>query len=298
MNRRLSTAVTALLFGLLIAPIAAAQDASSLFALAMASQASPAAGQTPTGAPVVGVIRSATRTTLVIRAQDGHYELFILDANTTRPAQLPVGATVSVTSHTTAVDQPPSAVTITVTAPPPPAPPAGQQPSAATAEPIPQSVRNLESSISQQTKRFHIGARGGVALDPELIMFGAQAKFGPFFSNGVSAVPSLELGFGELTTLVAINLDVQYQLPQSSGKWTTFIGAGPGFNFSKKSFTEEGTSESSDGSSTDRFSFSDLDFDSGFNIVIGIQSKNGMFIELRSTAYSEPHVRFMLGFNF
>jgi hypothetical protein len=294
------------LFWVLCTSPAGAQDASTTIALAVAAEA-PAAGQTPASPqPVVGVIRSATRNTLVIRAEDGHYELFLLDANTTRPQQLPVGATVSVTSKTTAVDQPPTAVVVRVTAPAPPAPPAGQQPNpnapAATAEdPVPQSVRNLESSIARETKRFHIGARAGVALDPELVMFGAQAKFGPFFTKNVSAVPSLELGFGELTTLVALNIDVQYRLPvtEQNGKWGTFIGFGPGFNFSKKSFTEPPSDSSSDSStSTSRFSFSDLTFDSGFNIVIGIENKNGMFLEVRSTAYSEPHIRFMIGFNF
>ena len=106
-----------------------------------------------------------------------------------------------------------------------------------------------------------------------------------------------------LTTLVALNLDVQYRLPvtQQTGKWGIFIGGGPAFNFSKRSFTEEGvdSEESSDGTtSTDRFSFSDLDFDSGFNVVIGIESRGGMFLELRSTAYSTPHIRFVIGFNF
>jgi hypothetical protein len=312
MNRRLSTAASALLFVLLFAPLATAQDASQLFALAMASQATPAAaGQTPpaTGPAVVGVIRSATRNTLVIRAQDGHYELFLMDSNTTRPAQLPVGATVSVTSRTTAVDQPPSAVTVRVTAPPPPAPPAGQQPNpnapaTAAEEPVPQSVRQLESQIKRQTKAWHIGARAGLAIDPELVMFGAQGKIGPFFDSNVSVVPSLELGFGEVTTLVALNLDVQYRLPvtEQSQKWGVFIGLGPAFNFSKRSFSDEGvTVENPEGGSTessDRFSFSDLSYDTGFNVVIGIESKNGMFLELRSTAYSTPHMRFIIGFNF
>ena len=98
MNRRLLTAASGVLFWILCASFAAAQDTSTAITLAAAGQA----GQAPASpTPVVGVIRSATRTTLVIRAEDGHYELFLLDSNTTRPQQLPVGATVSVTSKTT-----------------------------------------------------------------------------------------------------------------------------------------------------------------------------------------------------
>jgi hypothetical protein len=262
---------------------------------ARASQPSAAGEQTP---PMTGVVRSATRTTLVIRADDGHYELYVLDANTTRPEKLPEGASVAVTSKTTAPDQPPTAVTVRLTAPLPEPPPAGQKPSSPPppelAEPIPQSVRSLEEDIKRQTKRFHIGARAGMALDPELVMFGAQAQFGPFFTNDVAVVPSLELGFGELTTLVDINIDIQYRLPvtQQTGKWGLFVGGGPGFNFSKQSFTEPGAPEE------DRFNFSDLTFDSGLNVVIGLQSRSGLFLELRSTAYSTPHIRFSIGYNF
>ena len=290
----MQTRSATLLCALLLSSIAAAH-VTAQGAAPPAAHPAAASEQTP---PVTGMVRSATRTTLVIRTDDGHYELYVLDANTTRPAKLPEGASVAVTSKTTAPDLPPTAVVIRLTAPLPEPPPAGQKPSSPPppelAEAVPQSVRNLEEDIKRQTKRFHIGARGGVALDPELVMFGAQAQFGPFFSSNAAFVPSIELGFGEITTLVAINLDVQYRLPvtQQNGKWGVFLGAGPGFNFSKQSFTEPGVPEE------DRFSFSDLNYDSGFNVVIGLQSRSGMFLELRSTAYSVPHIRFVIGYNF
>ena len=34
------------------------------------------------------------------------------------------------------------------------------------------------------------------------------------------------------------------------------------------------------------------------NLLLGIQSRGGMFLELRGTAYSQPHIRFVVGYNF
>ena len=71
-----------------------------------------------------------------------------------------------------------------------------------------------------------------------------------------------------------------------------FLGGGPGFDFSKLGFTSEGEEDEDD------FDFSDLEFDGGLNLVIGLQSRTGMFLDLRGTAYSKPSMRFMVGYNF
>jgi len=253
--------------------------------------------QAATGKPTTatGTVVSVTRSTLLIRTADGMYVVYMLDSTTTRPATIPPRATVAVESTAGAPDQAPVANTVRVTAPPPPTQPG--QPAAATSdEPIPPSVRQLEDSIKRSTQRYHIGIRGGFALDPELVMLGAQGRFGPFF-NGVAFQPSLEFGFGELTTLIAVNLDAMYRLPGASttSRWTTFVGGGPGFNFSKRSFSTEGEDVEEE---EDRFSFSDLTADTGFNLFIGVQSRGGLFIELRATAYSSPHMRLAFGYNF
>ena len=257
----------------------------------------PQAGQPAPGSrtTVAGTVVSVTRSTLLIRTADGMYVVYMLDSTTTRPATIPPRATVAVEATVGAPDQAPSATVVRVTAPPPPTQP-GQPAAAASDEPVPASVRQLEDSIKRSTQRFHIGIRGGFALDPELVMLGAQARFGPFF-NGVAFQPSLEFGFGELTTLIAVNLDGMYRLPGAgaSARWATFVGGGPAFNFSKRSFSTEGEDVENE---EDRFSFSDLTADAGLNLFIGVQSRSGMFIELRSTAYSSPHMRFTFGYNF
>jgi len=36
----------------------------------------------------------------------------------------------------------------------------------------------------------------------------------------------------------------------------------------------------------------------GFNFLLGIQQREGMFLELKSSAYSLPTIRFIVGYNF
>jgi len=66
----------------------------------------------------------------------------------------------------------------------------------------------------------------------------------------------------------------------------------PGVRFSKLGFTSESEEKEDD------FDFSDLEFDGGLNLVIGLQSRSGMFLELRGTAYSKPSMRFIVRYNF
>lgn len=279
-----------------------------------------AAAQTPAAVPIGtaivtgGTVVSFTRTTLVIRTSDGEYELFVLDANTTRPVSIPQRATVTVASRKTPADQAPVATLVRVTAMPV-SPPAAAAADAAQVpdEPIPASVRNLESDIIRQTNRFRLGVRGGVALDPEVVLIGVQTQLGPFFNQNVWARPNLELGFGEVTTLVALNFEAAYRVPVAaeSARWQMFVGAGPALNFSKRAFNvaagEEDNVDVIDDDDVDgedveeennRFDFSDLDLDVGLSLLIGIQSRTGMFMEMRGTAYSTPHIRFSIGYSF
>ena len=147
-------------------------------------------------------------------------------------------------------------------------------------------------SIQRQSRRYRLGVRGASALDPELFIFGAHTQLGPFFNENVFARPNLEIGFGELTTLLAFNFEGVYRLPLNArtSRWGMYAGGGPALNFSHRNFVEE----------TDRgkIDFGDLDLDVGFNFLLGIQQREGMFLELKSSAYSLPTIRFIFGYNF
>jgi len=161
---------------------------------------------------------------------------------------------------------------------------------------VPPDVRQAEAVVERAVKRFRVGVEAGVGLDPELIMFGGHGAFGPIFNRNVEFRPGIEFGIGEVTTLFGINLDVLYVLPGASRgtRWTPYVGAGPNFALSHRGFE----SDDDDENSGNRFDFSDTDFVSGFNFFAGARTANGMFLEMKSTAYGVSNIRFLVGFNF
>jgi hypothetical protein len=161
---------------------------------------------------------------------------------------------------------------------------------------VPAEARQAEDAVERAVRRFRIGVEGGVGLDPEIIMFGAHGAFGPIFNRNVEFRPGIEFGIGELTTLFGINLDVLYVLPGAAGgaRWTPYVGAGPNFTLSHRGFESDDDDED-DGN---RFDFSDTDFVGGFNFFAGARTQNGLFLEMKSTAYGVSNIRFLVGFNF
>ena len=161
---------------------------------------------------------------------------------------------------------------------------------------VPPEVRQAEAAVERAVRRFRVGVEAGVGLDPELIMFGGHGAFGPLFNRNVEFRPGIEFGIGEVTTLFGINLDVLYVLPGASRgtRWTPYVGAGPNFALSHRGFE----SDDDDEDSGNRFDFSDTDFVSGFNFFAGARTANGMFLEMKSTAYGVSNIRFLVGFNF
>jgi hypothetical protein len=52
----------------------------------------------------------------------------------------------------------------------------------AQAAPPPEKVRNVESEIKRESRRWRLGVRAGAAFNPELFLFGVQSQIGPFFT--------------------------------------------------------------------------------------------------------------------
>ena len=161
---------------------------------------------------------------------------------------------------------------------------------------VPPEARQAEAAVERAVRRFRLGVEGGVGLDPEIIMFGAHGAFGPIFNRNVEFRPGVEFGIGEVTTLFGINLDVLYVLPGASrtARWTPYVGAGPNFSLSHRGFESDDDEEENG----NRFDFSDTDFVGGFNFFAGARTQNGMFLEMKSTAYGVSNIRFLVGFNF
>jgi hypothetical protein len=240
---------------------------------------------------IEGTAVSSTRDTLVVRTEDNQFHLFVFDRDTVKPRSVPTGSRVRVVSTPGEEAGVRLAGTITMLEAAPQAQAATAPPQA---QPVPPKVRDLERDIERQVRRWRVGVRGGVGLDPELILFGVHSQVGPFFHRDVSFRPNAEFAFGEVTDLIALNLEGIYKLPFSSrqGRWSPYIGAGPGFTFLHQDFRKQGESRNID--------FSNFDFNVGFNILTGVQFRRGTFFEIKSSLYSQPAptVRLIVGYNF
>jgi hypothetical protein len=230
---------------------------------------------------------------MVVRTENNQFHLFVFDDHTHKPASIAIGSLVRVTSRQGAEPDARIAETVTILeAPTAPAKPGTG--AAASADPIPREVRQLESDIVRYTKRFRAGVRAGTTLDSELFMFGAHAQMGPLFRKDVWFRPNIELGFGEVTTMVGINLEAIYRLPvsQRQARWSTYMGAGPSFNFLHQDF------ERDDGDN--QIDFGDFEYKTGFNLLMGLQLRRGTFFEIKTSIYSRPAptLRLILGHNF
>jgi len=159
---------------------------------------------------------------------------------------------------------------------------------------VPVAAQRAQGDVERAVNRFRIGVEGGVGLDPEIIIVGAHGSFAPVFSPRIAFRPGVEFGFGEVTTLFGINLDVLYTLPGSDARtqWTPYVGAGPNFALSHRGFEADATAD------RNRFDFGDTDFNSGFNFIAGARARNGTFLELKATAYGVSNVRLLVGYNF
>jgi len=234
---------------------------------------------------------SSSNNTLVIKVSPNQYRLFVFDKNTVKPATLAAGSTVRVIS--TQTDDPEvrlAALVEAIPAPtPPPAPPSGDAAVPAEPDVVPQSIRETEQALNREVRKFHLGIQGGLALDPELMDIGINARFGPFFSKSLEFRPSVDFGFGEVTKLFALNGDFIYNMGgQRGARRNVYFGGGPQFNFLQKSFTDHDVN------------FSDFHYSTALNIVLGVRMRTGLFTELKTSVYANPApiIRVIVGYSF
>jgi hypothetical protein len=166
---------------------------------------------------------------------------------------------------------------------------------------VPQTAQRAEAQAKSAARRFNLGVQGGVGLDPEIVDVGVHGSFGPIFDPNLAFRPVLELGFGEVTTLLALNFDVIYTFAGNNqdGSWTPYFGAGPQIGLSHQGFETEDTDNVEGGTEEQsRFDFSDTDFNGGMNFIVGMKRQSGAFFEMKATAWGVSTIRLLVGFNF
>jgi len=258
---------------------------SSLF-ISMVFLSMPVQAQESHLATITGTLHSMTRNTMVVRADDGLYRLYTFDRTTTIPATIPIGSQVRVLSYPSGDADFRVAYVVTVLRMGPAPVPAGATPP--EPEVVPLEIRNLESSVQRAARKFHLGVSGGIALDPELIVLGVHAQFGPFFSQNLFFRPNAEFDWGEVTKMFGINAEMIYRLPLTSrfASWGAYVGGGPAFTFAQQSFGHN------------EINFSDFRYDSALNFLVGMQYRSGLFAEVKTSIYANPAPSFRLLFGY
>lgn len=125
------------------------------------------------------------------------------------------------------------------------------------------------------------GVRMGVSIDPDQIYFGGHFEAGPLMKR-LWVRPNLEVGIGNSVTLVSLNFELAYWIPLESNSWKTYLGAGPAANI----YIFDNPTGGSDSS-----------VEAGFNIVMALAHRDGLFTELKFGALDSPDIKLGVGFS-
>ena len=241
-----------------------------------------------------GTVNSVGRGSIVLRTDEGRFVVFAVNPALVGIPPVEPGARVRVT--TASDDSDPAQTVLAIEQLPP------RQGLAVQANaPVPDDVQRLTSQIERQARRFRAGVIAGAVLDPEMISLDVFGTLTPWPRPRLAIRPSMELAFGEITTLLGWNVDVLYSLPgvRPLARWAPYVGAGPNFSFSHRGVDEEEFLSDSPGDDDGgRFDFSQWDWNNGLNFIVGARNPNGTFFELKATAYGTADIRMLAGFEF
>jgi hypothetical protein len=118
------------------------------------------------------------------------------------------------------------------------------------------------------------GVRAGVSVDPDQFYFGGHVETAPLVDR-LRFRPNVEIGLGDDVTLVALNFEFAYRFP-SGQAWSFFAGAGPALNIFD--------------------THSDTETEAGFNILLGVEHRQGLFFEFKVGTIDSPDIKFGVGY--
>jgi hypothetical protein len=118
------------------------------------------------------------------------------------------------------------------------------------------------------------GARAGVSIDPDQFYFGGHVQTAPLVDR-LHFRPNVEIGLGDDRTVIAFNFEFAYFFP-TSHPWQLYAGAGPALNIIDRE--------------------DDTDPEGGFNILLGVEHRRGLFFEFKVGAIDSPDVKFGVGY--
>ena len=123
------------------------------------------------------------------------------------------------------------------------------------------------------------GVRAGVSGTPNQFVFGGHVETKEL-ADHLTFRPNVEIGVGNSATFVTINFEFAYWLPdKKTDPWHFYVGGGPAAVIAH--FNNVTTSTGG-----------------GFNFLVGVQNKGGLFTELKIGVADSPNVKFVVGYVF
>jgi hypothetical protein len=122
-----------------------------------------------------------------------------------------------------------------------------------------------------------IGLRAGVSGSPDQFYAGVHYETADLVDR-LRFRPNVEIGVGDDVTLVALNFEFCYHARLPRTAWSVYGGGGPALNIYR--------------------SANDTTPEGGFNILVGLEHRRGLFTELKVGALNSPSVKFAIGYVF
>jgi len=122
-----------------------------------------------------------------------------------------------------------------------------------------------------------VGLVAGVSADPDQFYFGVGYETAELLER-LRFRPNLEVGIGDGSTLTTVNLEFAYRIPIQRKPWSVYVGGGPAFVLSH--------------------AHDDTDAGGGFNILLGVAHRRGLFTEIKVGAIDSPNFKFGVGYRF
>jgi hypothetical protein len=122
-----------------------------------------------------------------------------------------------------------------------------------------------------------LGVNAGVSADPDQFYFGIGYETAELLER-LRFRPNLEVGVGDEATLVTVNFEFAYRIPVNKKPWSVYVGGGPALVISN--------------------SHDDTDAGGGFNFLLGVAHRRGLFTEIKVGVIDSPGFKFGVGYRF
>jgi hypothetical protein len=136
-------------------------------------------------------------------------------------------------------------------------------------------------SSSPAAAQGSVGIRAGVSADPDQFYFGGHYDTGPLIDQ-LSFRPNLEVGLGDNVTTVALNFEFVYRIPIQRKPWSVYFGGGPAMIVYRYEEDQNGNRNT--------------DTQPGFNLLIGLAHRGGLFAEAKLGLIDSPSGKFTIGY--